>query len=294
MANSDSSMRRRGRRGRRRLFLGAVVGTATLGALAALAYACIPATSMGFDRSPYQYRAGETVKVTAQGFHASTTYTLTMTPPSGNETPVGSGGLTSSAGEIAGEFTLSSSAAPGDYLIKAQTSATDASGVTTSRVARETLTVVVAPVPVGPPPAVEPKPPAAIPAPAVVGTSFLKGTSGNDVLTGSPFADVIDCGAGNDRVRGLGGNDVIKCGGGNDVVDGGAGNDKLLGGSGKDKLLGGSGNDTLRGGAGADSLRGNAGTDRLFGDAGNDRLYRDSKDRAVGGAGHDSMVTVKR
>jgi Ca2+-binding RTX toxin-like protein len=118
----------------------------------------------------------------------------------------------------------------------------------------------------------------------------INGTSGSDRLTGTPFADVINCGAGNDRVSGGGGNDVINCGAGKDRVDGGAGNDKLSGGAGNDKLSGGAGNDKLSGGAGKDKLSGGAGSDRLLGGAGNDTLKGNGgKDRLFGNGGGDLL-----
>ena len=301
MATSLSkATRSTSRRGRRRLLVGAFLSTAGIGVLsAAVAWACVPATSMGFNRSPYEYKPGETVGVTAQGFHSNSEYTLTLTPPSGSETPVGKR-LTNDAvrtdpgGTITDEFVIPPDAAPGAYIVKAQTQRATSSGAIQTLVARETLTVVapVAP-PAGPGPApVVPNAPAVVPAPAV-GTSFLTGTSANDTINGTPFADVINCGAGNDRVNGGGGNDVIRCAGGNDVINGGAGKDRLDGGAGKDKLLGGAGNDSLRGGAGNDTLRGNGGRDSLSGGAGADKLNRDGKDRLSGGAGRDSMVSVK-
>ncbi len=60
-------------------------------------------------------------------------------------------------------------------------------------------------------------------------------TTGNDVLTGSSFGDLLDALAGDDTVEGLGGNDTLN---------GGAGNDSLIGGEGNDELIGGAGNDT--------------------------------------------------
>ena len=60
------------------------------------------------------------------------------------------------------------------------------------------------------------------------------GTSGNDVLYGTPYADTI------------------------------------YGYAGADKLYGGSGNDSLYGNRGADSLYGGKGTDRIYGGYGND------------------------
>ena len=72
-------------------------------------------------------------------------------------------------------------------------------------------------------------------------TPTIVGTSGNDVLHGTPGGDVI---AGGD------GRDFLKANRGNDVLCGGAGNDTLRGGKGNDELDGQSGNDTLSGGRG--------------------------------------------
>ena len=46
----------------------------------------------------------------------------------------------------------------------------------------------------------------------------VPGTTGDDDLVGTPFADVFTLGAGNDRATGLGGNDVIDGGAGIDVA----------------------------------------------------------------------------
>ncbi|MDQ1619793.1 MAG: uncharacterized protein QOE19_2362 [Actinomycetota bacterium] len=88
----------------------------------------------------------------------------------------------------------------------------------------------------------------------------IRGTNGDDVLTGTDRRDVI---------MGLGGNDVIAGGNSEDVVCGGAGEDKVSGGSGNDLLLGGLGDDSLFGGNGSDALVGGPGTDVL--DGGNGR-----------------------
>jgi Ca2+-binding RTX toxin-like protein len=75
----------------------------------------------------------------------------------------------------------------------------------------------------------------------------IVGTAGNNTLNFSRTEldgiDVIDAGAGNDRVIGSDGDDNII---------GGAGNDRLYGGLGDDTFLGGEGNDLVNGGAGAD------------------------------------------
>ncbi|ADC63833.1 Hemolysin-type calcium-binding region [Allochromatium vinosum DSM 180] len=67
---------------------------------------------------------------------------------------------------------------------------------------------------------------------------ILKGTSGNDTLTG----DMIDLGS-YDRLIGLAGNDSLFGLAGNDTLEGGAGNDILNGGKGSDRMIGGDGSD---------------------------------------------------
>ena len=79
-------------------------------------------------------------------------------------------------------------------------------------------------------------------------------------------------GHGNLYVIGLGGeifvlNPHVGAGDGADVIDGGAGNDKILGGVGNDVLTGGAGNDSLFGGDQSDVLFGGLGRDNLSGGA---------------------------
>ena len=81
------------------------------------------------------------------------------------------------------------------------------------------------------------------------------GTTGDDHLRGSAFADVISTLGGNDVVKALGGNDIVCGGPGKDKLFGQGGNDKLFGQSGKDELVGGKGKDRLLGGKGADVLK---------------------------------------
>ncbi len=155
------------------------------------------------------------------------------------------------------------------------------------------------------------------PTAADLGTTTQTGTGGDDNITGTGNADVIDGGGGNDRIRGLADDDAINGGTGNDylfggddndIIIGGAGddylvgdagddllygqadNDILIGAAGNDTLNGGTGDDILAGGDGNDILYGEAGDDRLTGDAGDDILYGDGgADRLLGGAGNDTM-----
>ena len=100
-------------------------------------------------------------------------------------------------------------------------------------------------------------------------------------------ADVVDAGAGNDRVVASGGGDRVQGGLGDDQLDGMGGNDVLEGGAGKDTLSGDgiakSGYMNSLAGAqhGADFIDGGAGDDKLYGQGSNDQVY--------GGAGDDQM-----
>lgn len=113
-------------------------------------------------------------------------------------------------------------------------------------------------------------------------------TSGDDVIFGTPFADVIDAGDGNDLVCGFGGDDMIDAGGGNDIVLGGPGDDRINGEGGGDLIGGGPGNDVIRGGALGDFIVGQAGDDDLFGEGGDDLIGGgDGSDDLDGGLGAD-------
>ena len=74
------------------------------------------------------------------------------------------------------------------------------------------------------------------------------GTSGDDVVLGTPGADVIDTGFGNDTVCAGGGDDVITTRAGMDWVDGGDGADTIRLGARGDTAYGDNGNDVINGG----------------------------------------------
>ncbi len=73
----------------------------------------------------------------------------------------------------------------------------------------------------------------------------VNGTTGNNNLVGTFYAD---------RMYGNAGNDVLSAGGGNDTMYGGTGSDTLYGGAGSDLLYGGAGLDYLQGGSGSDAF----------------------------------------
>ena len=125
----------------------------------------------------------------------------------------------------------------------------------------------------------------------------MRGTDGEDSMTGSDETDfiygyggddILNGGAGGDWIDGYDGDDMLYGGDDADAVWGGGGADTLYGGAGDDWLFGEGGDDRLYGGDGGDVLYGNEGDDRLSGDAGGDWLYgQDGDDRLYGNDGDD-------
>jgi Ca2+-binding RTX toxin-like protein len=122
---------------------------------------------------------------------------------------------------------------------------------------------------------------------ALVGAALaarVKGTSGNDNLSGTEQ---------HDRAALLAGDDVFSALGGPDFVRGGPGNDTLNGDDGFDWIFGGPGNDTLSGGDGPDFLAGGRDHDTLAGGDARDRLrLGPGADTATGGEGNDRIVAA--
>ncbi len=126
---------------------------------------------------------------------------------------------------------------------------------------------------------------------AGLGDDLLNGGEGNDTLRGGSGKDTINGGEGNDVLIG-GGNDADNGADAEvedetstfgEILDGGAGDDRIFGGGGNDFLLGGEGNDTVRGGRGYDNIEGGVGDDYLFGGTGDDTMHGgDGDDRIYG------------
>jgi len=124
-----------------------LLGAAALVVLpAAIAWACVPASSIGFDKPGYKYKAGETVTVTGRGFSSNAPVAMKLQAPGATTgTTVGNATTkTDGTGGFSDSFALASDAAPGDYVV----SVTVGTGG-----ARETLTVEP---PAGPGPVVPP------------------------------------------------------------------------------------------------------------------------------------------
>lgn len=126
---------------RRTLLTGGLLGALALVLPLALAWACVPGATIGFDRAVYEYRAGDTVTVLGRAFAPATQVTLTLAAPSGASTTVGSGVLTDSAGTFRDSFALPASAAPGAYVVVASINTTDVDGHGRAYEARESFTV---------------------------------------------------------------------------------------------------------------------------------------------------------
>jgi hypothetical protein len=91
----------------------------------------------------------------------------------------------------------------------------------------------------------------------ITGLAFVDGGNGNDNITGSNLAAIVDDlrgGGGDDTLNGLAGQDLLSGGPGKDTLIGGDGNDMLSGGQGKDVLIGGPGADIMNGGEGKDTI----------------------------------------
>ncbi len=133
-------------------------------------------------------------------------------------------------------------------------------------------------------------------------TATIVGTAGDDDLDGTPLADVVWLGPGNDKFRGDSGDDVICGGSGRDSINAGYGDDIVNGEGGADKIAGGPGKDYLLGSTGADAFAGGEGDDRINGGRDKDlltyltSLHPITVDGAAGtvdGDGHDVYVQVE-
>jgi Ca2+-binding RTX toxin-like protein len=101
----------------------------------------------------------------------------------------------------------------------------------------------------------------------------LRTGDGGVTVYGFETDDVIEGGAGNDRLYAGGGNNTLIAGGGNNWLYGGAGDDTLIGGSGNDYLYGQGGNNLLIAGGGNNYLYGGNGDNIFVMGSGTDRLY---------------------
>jgi Ca2+-binding RTX toxin-like protein len=100
----------------------------------------------------------------------------------------------------------------------------------------------------------------------------VRGTSGDDVLLGSPRSQMILGRAGNDHVCAGDGNDTVLGQAGDDTIHGEGRGDTLFGGGGTDRIYGDILDDDLYGGPAPDLLIGGHGVDAMYGGAGNDLL----------------------
>jgi Ca2+-binding RTX toxin-like protein len=125
---------------------------------------------------------------------------------------------------------------------------------------------------------------------ALAQSPLIETYGGDDVVSGSIWADTIYAGWGNDEVHSDRGDDTIHGEAGNDTIYGGRGRDEIFGGDGHDWIEGGDGVDHIEGGWGRDFLFGDDGNDTIYGDGGFDHLYGgDGNDALLGGGGQDTL-----
>jgi Ca2+-binding RTX toxin-like protein len=125
----------------------------------------------------------------------------------------------------------------------------------------------------------------------LIGIENIVGSAYSDQLYGNAADNLIEAGAGNDRiVADLGVSNTLEGGPGDDIFIGGQ-SDRMFGGEGDDYFIGGVRKDSgfindmadvIFGGPGADTMAGKLGPDVLRGDAGNDTI--------LGGAGGDTIA----
>ena len=159
---------------------------------------------------------------------------------------------------------------------------------------------------------------------------FIDGSNGNDVVTGTAFADTMFGSPGADQFNGGGGSDLVSyidapastgsfgvtavllnpalnsgeaqndgynsiedLAGSqfNDVLGGTNAANSIIGVGGRDTITAQGGNDTVFGGAGDDTIRGQDQNDTLNGDDENDTLFGNNDiDTLNGGAGTDTLI----
>lgn len=106
---------------------------------------------------------------------------------------------------------------------------------------------------------------------------------GNDIMTGTYYADKIFGGAGDDTIDGYFGNDLINGGAGSDTLSSSSSGAQLLGGAGNDKLAAVYGAAYLDGGAGDDMMTGGYGDQRFIVDSAGDHVVETYSDMTTGG-----------
>lgn len=120
------------------------------------------------------------------------------------------------------------------------------------------------------------------------GDDRIIGGAGRDTLYGGPGDDLVVGGDGNDYVRGNGGDDDVRGGEGLNFIFGDGGNDVLRGGSSFEFFTAGRGDDVVYGGDGGDDIGLGAGDDIAYGGDGDDEIRGGSgADRIFAGAGDD-------
>ncbi len=128
----------------------------------------------------------------------------------------------------------------------------------------------------------------------IVGFEVLdyRGFTGNEIVDGGSFNDILSGGAGADILNGRGGNDTLTDGTGNDTLRGNDGNDAITISAGSDRVEAGIGNDSITQVAGLAARLGER--DKIFGGDGNDTIRWNAVADIDGGSGAADLLVVDR
>ncbi|WP_143288245.1 DUF6851 domain-containing protein [Calothrix rhizosoleniae] len=135
--------------------------------------------------------------------------------------------------------------------------------------------------------------------PEPIEKEIIRGTRGNDVLSGTSAAEIIRGLRGDDAIYGNGGedelfggkgDDTIAGSGSNEFMDGGAGDDVIYGNGGEDYIAGGKGDDLIYGGSQADIIYGNNGDDTIYGNGGEDYIAGGKGDDLIYGGSQADII----
>ena len=118
----------------------------------------------------------------------------------------------------------------------------------------------------------------------------VRAGEGDDTLRGNELDDRLEGGAGNDQFVGGSGQDVLTDSFGDDVLKGGDGNDALASGPGFDLNQGGLGNDFVVGGSDPTETLGGPGNDIVYAGDASDTVFGDDGDDWLEGGGQADLL----
>ncbi len=122
------------------------------------------------------------------------------------------------------------------------------------------------------------------------GNERLEGTDAPDDIFAGDGNNIIHSGGGNDRITTGKGNNTIYAGAGDDVIKTGNGNNTIYAGGGNDRITTGSGNDTIHAGRGNDLIDAGDGNNIIFAGLGNDIIKAGRGNDIVYSGGGNNLI----